>query len=205
MAAWNGLAITALAEIGGLLDRRDLIDAARRAADLILRTHVVDGRLRRVSRDGVAGRPAGVLEDYANVIEALLTLYSVTEEARWVQAAGPLVAVMVAEFADGAGGMFDTAASAEQLVQRPQDPTDNATPSGQSAAAGALLTFAALTGDDQLRQVVEGLLASTTRLATTSPRFARTSTAEFGHLVRARGVLKHRVRLSPQDRRRPSR
>ena len=65
VAGWNGLAIAALAEIGAVLERPDLIDAARGAADLVWDLTGRDDRLRRVSRDGVAGRPAGVLEDYA--------------------------------------------------------------------------------------------------------------------------------------------
>ena len=60
--------------------------AAVAAADLLPRVHLVDGRLRRVSRDGVAGRPAGVLEDYADVAEGLLALYAVTGEPAWLRA-----------------------------------------------------------------------------------------------------------------------
>ena len=172
VASWNGLAVAALAEIGALLDRPDLIEAARDAADLLLRTHVVEGKLRRVSRDGVVGRPAGVLEDYANLTEGLLALYNVTGEPRWYTAAEPWVRAMTTDFADGVGGLFDTSHDAERLVQRPQDPTDNATPSGQSAAAGALLSYAALSGDSSTRDVVEQLMATTSRLTSTSPRFA---------------------------------
>ncbi len=172
VTSWNGLAIAALAEIGALLDRPDLIDAARRAAELLLGTHVVDGKLRRASRDGVVGRPAGVLDDYANVTEGLLALYNVTSEPRWYLAAEEFVAAITDDFADGHGGLYDTSHDAERLVQRPQDPTDNATPSGQSAAAGALLSYAALSGDASTRDVVEELMTSASRLASTSPRFA---------------------------------
>ena len=78
VAAWNGLAIAALAEAGVLFDRSDFIDAAVDAARLLIDVHLVDGRLRRVSRDGVVGQPAGVLEDYADVAEGLLVLAQVT-------------------------------------------------------------------------------------------------------------------------------
>ncbi len=172
VASWNGLAIAALAEIGCLFDRPDLVKAATDAADLLLGVHLVEGRLRRVSRHGVVGRPAGVLEDYANAAEGLLALYSVTGDQRWFDAAGGLVESIVSDFGDGSGGLFDTSEHAEQLVRRPQDPGDNAAPSGQSAAAGALLSYAALSGRQDFRDAAGRLLASTAALQRTSPRFA---------------------------------
>ncbi|MGN6244155.1 MAG: thioredoxin domain-containing protein, partial [Motilibacteraceae bacterium] len=115
VAAWNGLTIAALAETGALLERPDLVDAARAAAELLLRVHVVEGRLRRVSRDGVVGSPAGVLEDYADVAEGLLALHAVTGEARWLAQAAALLDVVLERFADGGGGFYDTADDAESL------------------------------------------------------------------------------------------
>jgi uncharacterized protein YyaL (SSP411 family) len=172
VAAWNGLAVAALAETGALLDRPDLVDAAVAAADLLVRVHLDGDRLRRVSRDGVAGSPAGVLEDYADVAEGFLTLYAVTGDAAWVGRAGALLDVVLSRFGDGEGGFFDTADDAEQLVRRPQDPTDNATPAGQSAAAGALLTFAAYTGSDRHRVAAEQALGVYGLLADQHARFA---------------------------------
>ncbi len=79
---------------------------------------------------------------------------------------------MLDRFGDGAGGFFDTADDAEVLVRRPQDPTDNATPSGTSAAAGALLTYAALTGSDRHRAAAQAALGATAALAAQHPRYA---------------------------------
>ena len=176
VAAWNGLAVAALAEAGALLDRQDLVAAAESAADLLWSVHVVDGRLRRVSRDGVVGAPAGVLEDYADVAEGLLTLYAVTGDARRLTAAEALLDVVLTRFADGAGGFYDTAddrADAQLApMRRPQDPTDNATPSGQAAAAGALLTFAAYSGSSRHRAAAEAALGVYAPLAAGHARFA---------------------------------
>jgi uncharacterized protein YyaL (SSP411 family) len=134
VAAWNGLAIAALAETGALFARPDLVDAAVAGARLLLDVHRIDGRLRRVSRDGVVGEPAGVL--------------------------------------DGAGGFFDTADDAEELVRRPQNVTDDATPSGTSAAANALLTYSALTGSQRHRDAAVAALGSTRVIAEQYPRAA---------------------------------
>jgi uncharacterized protein YyaL (SSP411 family) len=139
---------------------------------LLADVHVVDGRLRRVSRDGTVGAPAGVLEDYADVAEGLLSLHQASGEMRWLELAGGLLDAATKHFADGNGGFFDTADDAEQLVRRPQDPTDNATPSGHSALAGALLTYAALTGDSDKREQAERAVAITSRLIERFPRYA---------------------------------
>lgn len=164
--------MAALAEAGALLERPDLLEAARRCANLLLEVHLVDGRLRRVSRDGTIGAPAGVLEDYACVAEGLLALAQVTSDASLLGAAGALLDVVLARFSDGAGGIFDTADDAEVLIRRPQDPTDNATPSGTSAAAGALLTYAALTGSVPHREAALAALGATAALAARHPRYA---------------------------------
>ncbi|GAC1445524.1 MAG: thioredoxin domain-containing protein [Mycobacteriales bacterium] len=172
VAAWNGLAVAALAEAAALLVRPDWLAAAERCADLLCRLHLVDGRLRRVSRDGAVGAPAGVLEDYADVAEGLLTLHQLTGDPSRLRIAGQLLDLVLDHFPDGSGGFFDTADDAERLVRRPQDPTDNATPSGSSAAAGALLTYAALTGSDRHRAAAEAALGGVSGLLTRHARFA---------------------------------
>jgi uncharacterized protein YyaL (SSP411 family) len=172
VAAWNGLAIAALAECGSLFDRDDLVIAARDCAALLLDLHLVDGRVRRVSRDGVVGTPAGVLEDYGDVAEGLLALHQVTGERRWLEAAQDLLDVALARFDDGNGSLYDTADDAEALVRRPQDPTDGATPSGLSSVAAALLTSAALSGRDAHRAAAERLIGRAAELIERFPRFA---------------------------------
>jgi uncharacterized protein YyaL (SSP411 family) len=177
VAAWNGLAVAALAETGALCGRPDLVVAAERCADLLVAVHLDErGRLRRVSRNGVAGAPAGVLEDHADLAEGLYALHAVTGEPAWAQVATGLLDAVLAGFGDGAGGFFDTAAAATDpqiaAVGRPQDPTDNATPSGWTAAAGALLTCAALTGSSRHRRAAEEALGVVGGFGGRAPRFA---------------------------------
>ncbi|MFF7452634.1 thioredoxin domain-containing protein [Kitasatospora sp. NPDC008115] len=173
VAAWNGLAIAALAETGALLERPDLVRAAESAADLLLAVHLTpEGRLLRTSRDGRPGANAGVLEDYADTAEGFLALYAVTGEAEWLQLAGGLLDTVLKHFADEASGaLYDTADDAEELIRRPQDPTDNATPSGWTAAAAALLTYAAYTGSARHRTAAERALGIVGALASRAPRF----------------------------------
>ncbi|MCW2698600.1 MAG: hypothetical protein JWQ45_135, partial [Blastococcus sp.] len=171
VTAWNGLAVAALAEHGVLTGAAESVAAARRAAELLAATHWVDGRLRRVSRNGAAGPHAGVLEDYGDLAEGLLALHQATAEGRWLDLAGDLLDVVVEQFLDS-DGWHDTAADAEVLVHRPFDPTDGPTPAGLAAFAGAAVTYGALAGSPRHREVGEAALASLARLAAQAPRAA---------------------------------
>jgi uncharacterized protein YyaL (SSP411 family) len=146
VTSWNGLAITALAEASVALQERELAQAAQRCATALLDLHVVDGRLRRASLGGVVGDSAAILEDHAMLATGLLALYQLTSDAAWLTAATGLLDTALEHFGDPQrpGRWFDTADDAEQLMLRPADPLDGATPSGASSIAEALLTAAHL-------------------------------------------------------------
>ncbi|MGW6715263.1 thioredoxin domain-containing protein [Streptomyces globisporus] len=172
VAAWNGLAIAALAETGAFFDRPDLVERATEAADLLVRVHLGEvARLTRTSKDGRAGDNAGVLEDYGDVAEGFLALAAVTGEGAWLEFAGFLLDIVLEQFTGEGGQLYDTAHDAEQLIRRPQDPTDSATPSGWTAAAGALLSYAAYTGSEAHRTAAEGALGVVKALGPRVPRF----------------------------------
>ncbi|WP_395656803.1 thioredoxin domain-containing protein [Nocardioides sp.] len=170
VAAWNGLAISGLCRSGH-------VDAAQAAADLLWDVHVVDGRLRRVSRDGVVGAPAGVLEDHGCVASGFLDLLQVTGDPVWLERVGVLLDAALTHFAADDGGFYDTADDAEALVARPRDPSDNASPSGLSSMVHALSTYAALTGSGRHREAAEAALSTVAVLAERAPRFAGWSLA----------------------------
>jgi uncharacterized protein len=175
VTAWNGLAVLALAEAGSAFGCTEWVAAAGEAADLLLRLHVVDGRLRRSSRDGVVGAAAGVLDDHALLADALLALHQATGEAHRLAQAREVLDLTLAHFADPAvpGAFFDTADDAEVLLHRPREITDNATPSGAAAVAGALLTASVLVDEPQrYRVAAEEALRSAGTLAQRFPRFA---------------------------------
>ena len=172
VTAWNGLAIAALADAGALLERPDWVAAADACADLLRDLHTSGDRLVRTSRDGAAGRTAGVLEDYGDLAEGLLALHQVTGDPQRLAAAGRLLDTVLARFGDGAGGLYDTADDSERLVRRPQDPTDGPAPSGAAAATGALLTYSAITGSARHREAAEAALGGQAPLLRRHARFA---------------------------------
>ena len=172
VTAWNGLAITALAEASVALDDPRLLDAALRCASAVVELHVVDGRLRRASLGGRVGDSAAILEDYAMLATGLLALYQLTADEDWLGQATSLIDVALRHFADPdrPGRWFDTADDAEALMVRPADPLDGATPSGASAIAEALLTAAHLVDADRASRYSE---AAAEALLAHSPLLAR--------------------------------
>jgi uncharacterized protein len=172
VAAWNGMAIGALAEAGVLFGRPDLVAAASDAAELLSAVHIStdSARIARTSRDGSAGPSAGLLEDYACVASGLLTLYGVTGAVRWASAAGALLETVLSAFGDGSGGFYDTARDGEPLIFRPADPADGATPSGAFAAADALLSYGALTGESRYTDAAVAALRVLPPIAARFPR-----------------------------------
>ena len=169
VASWNGWTITALVEAGVLLQEPAFTTAAVQAAELLVGVHLVDGSLVRTSRDGVASRNAGVLEDHAAVAEAFLAVLGVTGDDVWLERALALLERVVTDFADPEGGFVD--ALGEGLVMAPRDVADNAHPSGASAAAAALLAAAAVTGDARWRAAAERAVESAAPTAHAAPRF----------------------------------
>ena len=168
LAAWNGLAIAALADAGRILSfapggaegASRYRAAAERAASVILDGLLgADGRLSRSWKDGRA-TGQGVLEDYACLADGLLALYEATFEERWFTTARALADAILERFTDPDAGFFDTATDHERLVTRPKDTQDNATPSGGAMATTVLLRLAAFTGEGRYREAAEGAIAS---------------------------------------------
>ena len=158
ITAWNGLMLASFAEAGVILGRADYTEAARKNADFVLTNLRKDGLLLRTYKDGVAKFNA-YLEDYAFLIEGLVTLFETGGEFRWLKEALALTDRMIEEFLDAdGGGFFFTGKSHEELIVRSKDYFDNATPSGNSVAASALLRLAILTNNDRYREIAETVL-----------------------------------------------
>jgi uncharacterized protein YyaL (SSP411 family) len=185
IAAWNGLALTALAEYESTVDKvpTDIADATRTTAAYLVDQHLIGGRLRRASRRGVVGEPVGVLDDYGCLAEGFAALHQLTGDGRWLVLAGHLCDTALAHFADPGGGFHDTADDAETLVTRPADPTDNATPSGLSSVASALLTYSALGGEPAYHEAGRRALETIAPLLARHARFAGYAAAAGEALV----------------------
>jgi uncharacterized protein YyaL (SSP411 family) len=159
IAAWNGLALAALAEAGRRLARDDWLAAARRLGEFVLGPlSTPEGRLFRTYRNGIA-RNTGFLEDYADVANGLYELHVATGDPRWLEESRRLALLAVELFADDErGGFFLAPADGEPLVARKKDFDDHPAPSGNSMLAYVLLRLARVYGDGELERRAVGVL-----------------------------------------------
>jgi uncharacterized protein YyaL (SSP411 family) len=162
IVSWNALMIRALVLASNIIDDPQLLTTARSTARFLLdNVRTPDGHLRHTWKDGQT-RGDGVLEDYAFLAEALVDLYQATADIAWLEEAGALVKIVLAEFRHDSGtGFYDTGVHHEALVTRPRDLQDNATPAGNSVMADVLLTIGTYRQDEQMvstsRAMIEGL------------------------------------------------
>lgn len=149
LTAWNGMMLASLAEAARVLGRSDYLEAARRSGEFLLKRLVGDdGRLYRSHKDGRSKLNA-YLEDYANLVDALLELYQTTFEERYFAEARRLADAALTRFKSADGGFYDTSDDHESLIVRPRNLQDNVTPSGNALMAKQLLRLAAYTGESR--------------------------------------------------------
>jgi uncharacterized protein YyaL (SSP411 family) len=177
IAAWNGLMISSLAYGGAVLKEEKYTHAAERSAQFILGTLHGNGRLARYYRDGQIIEKA-FLDDYAFTVMGLVGLYEATFDAKWLAAAKKLSEEMIELFADaeqggpGPRGFFLAGKDGEKLIARIKPASDGAVPSGNSAAALALLRLGRLTMNQQFTQQGVKTLEVFSRQLAESPAYS---------------------------------
>jgi uncharacterized protein YyaL (SSP411 family) len=158
LSGWNGLMLTALARVGAVLNEPRYVEAASRAADFLIQSMVIDGRLRATYGKGKA-RLAAYATDYAFVIEGLIELYQAGGDYSRVEQARGLMETAIRHYWNaGDAGFFFTADDAETLLVRSKTVQDGATPSANSVMLGNLTKLGVLTDDAGYREKAEQLL-----------------------------------------------
>ena len=171
IAAWNGLAIEALAVAGRVLGRAEFVTAAAAAADFARRELMRDGRLLRCYRAGEARHAAG-LADYAFLVGGLLELYHGGGELWTLECAGELADAILEQFAAPNGALYDTPGGQSDLIMRTSELYDAAEPSGPAAAILGLLRLGRLLGNRDWEQAARRALAAVSGSAAAQPTAA---------------------------------
>jgi uncharacterized protein len=156
LAGWNGWMLAAFSEAAIAFGKEAYRDVAQRNAEFLLTRMDADGKLTRHAKIN------GLLEDYSGAAWGLTLAYEATEERRYLDAARALADQILARFRDEEhGGFYDTPIDGEQLITRPKDLFDNATPSGTSVTCDVLLRLALLFGNAEYeRAATEALNAA---------------------------------------------
>lgn len=168
LVSWNALMLITFSEASRYLRRHDYLKVAQRNAEFLLKELRPQDRLLRSWRDDKASHNA-YLEDHAGLALGLLALYQSDHNNRWFAEAVRLAEDMVTNFTDPNGGFFDTHDDHEQLIFRPKDLQDNATPSGNALAATALFELAAFTGNSDWYDLAAGIAGAQQKNAQEHP------------------------------------
>ncbi len=158
LPSWNALAIKGMALAALRLGEEEYYQSAVRALTFIHKHMWRDGRLIACYKDG-KGHLNAYLDDYAFLLDAILTLLQVRWDNHWLQFAMQLADVLIDQFQgpDG-GGFYFTSHDHEKLLQRRRDFMDEATPSGNGIAAQALLRLGHLVGNTEWTSAAEQTL-----------------------------------------------
>src|SRR5262249_17358475 len=142
LADWNGLMIAGLVRAGMAFNEPAWIELAKRVFSAVHDTMTwSDGKHQRLGHSLCRGRlqQTAMIDDYANLTNAALELYTATGEASYLTQAEDWVDVANALYWDEAeGGYFFTANDAENLIVRTKTANDSAVPSGNGSMAFAL-------------------------------------------------------------------
>ena len=170
LAGWNGMMLSAYAQAARVLDP-DYAEPARDALDCVTE-HLYDestGRLQRRFIDGdTAGE--GYLEDYVFLARGAFDLYQATGDPDPLGLALTLADTVVTEFWDAeTSTIYFTPEHGEELVTRPQELTDSATPSSLGAAVDLLCVLDGFVADAAYREIAGEVLATHSNRITGNP------------------------------------
>jgi uncharacterized protein len=159
LAAWNGLALRAIAHAALVLREPRHLEAAEALLAFITGDLLRDGdRLWRTARDG-RGHTPGFCEDAMAVADGLLEAHAALGTPAPLLLARRLVDRAIVDFWDEAGGTFvDTSSEHERTVAQPRGLIDNATPSANSLAADVLQRLALLAADESYARRAASIL-----------------------------------------------
>jgi uncharacterized protein YyaL (SSP411 family) len=158
LASWNALMIKALFFAGDRLQEKTFIDSAMKALRFIQENLWVNKCLFATYKDKKARFP-GYLDDYAFLLDALLTSLQTVWRTEHLLFAIEIADCLLQNFQDEAtGGFYFTANNHEKLVYRPKTMMDEAIPSGNGIAARALFILGHLLGEVRYLQAAENTL-----------------------------------------------
>jgi uncharacterized protein YyaL (SSP411 family) len=139
LTSWNAMLVKGLCDAYEVFGKAEWLAAAERNMELLLSTcRRSNGGLWHNLKNGKASIN-GYLEDYCFSIEALLALYGITFNERWLNEATALAEHAIRHFHDEESGLFHFTSDLDPpLITRPREVHDNVVPASNSSMAKAL-------------------------------------------------------------------
>jgi uncharacterized protein len=157
LADWNGLTIAALARASAVFRRPEWLERAEAAFAFVCRNMTSGDRLVHSWR-AERRLDLAFLDDYAQMAAAALALFGHTTRPDYLQRAIDWIARLDADYLDPAGGYFQVAAAATDVLVRPKNAQDGPTPAANGTLVEVLARLYTLTGNDAYRARAEQLL-----------------------------------------------
>ena len=169
LTSWNALMITGFLKGYKVTQQEEFLKTATKCIDFIEQKMTKDGEILHTYKNGKAKLKA-YLDDYAYFINALLDYFEIRPTKKYLDAAIYYANYLLQHFWDEKEkNFFFTADNHEKLLIRTKNIYDLSLPSGNSAAAGALLRLYHITRNERFIEVSLKIMESLAAMAAENP------------------------------------
>lgn len=178
LTSWNSLMITAFAK-GYLVSNNAIyLETAKKCISFIENNLFVNDKLLRTYKNNIA-KIDGYLEDYSYFANALLDVFEIEPESKYLDLALKLGFYLVDHFWDStSSSFFMTSDNHEKLIIRPKSNYDLSLPSGNSVSCFVMIRLYHLTQEPKFLQIATQIMESQAQIAAENP-------FGFGYLLNA--------------------
>ena len=149
---WNGLMIDSIAKSSAIFKDEKLLNLATRAFNFI-KTSMYDGKTLYHSHCNSINKHEGMLEDYAYIIKAGLTIYEITTDEEYLKFILELTEILIENFGDEEGMFFITSKIKEDIIIRNKQIIDNVMPNANAVMIENLTKLNFITGEHKYNQL----------------------------------------------------
>ena len=169
LVSWNSLMITAFVKGYRVTADPRYLDAAKACISLIENKLFEGDKLLRTYKNGTA-KIDGYLEDYSYFTNALLDVFEIEPESKYLKLALKLGHHLVEHFWDSENNsFFMTSDEHEKLIIRPKSNCDLSLPSGNSVSSFVMLRLYHLSQEQKFLEITTKILESQAQMAAENP------------------------------------
>ena len=169
LVSWNSLMITAFAKGYRVTNDVRYLDAAKSCISFINQNLLADGKLLRTYKNGSA-KIDGYLEDYSYFVNALLDVFEIEPDLKYLNLSLKLGHYLVDHFWDSQNAsFFMTSDDHEKLIIRPKSNYDLSLPSGNSVSSFVMLRLYHMSQDKMFLEIATKIMESQAQMAAENP------------------------------------